>query len=96
MKTRAVAALVTVSLFAGTLAANFLVVGDLLQSLYGISTAMGISSFAGIVIAVSLVVILTAFVFLSGLRVLWRPVLVCLSVAEPSGISIWQRSQVGS
>jgi Na+/proline symporter len=88
MKTRAVAALVTVSLFAGTLAANFLVVGDLLQSLYGIPTAMGISSFAGIVlaytalggfrgvvrtdilqtgvIAVSLVAILPAFVFLEG------------------------------
>jgi Na+/proline symporter len=51
MKTRAVAALVTVSLFAGTLAANFLVAGNLLQSLYGIPTVMGISGFAGIVLA---------------------------------------------
>lgn len=51
MRTRAVAALVTMSLFAGTLAANFLVVGNLLESLYGIPTVIGISSFAGIVVA---------------------------------------------
>jgi Na+/proline symporter len=51
MKTRAVAALVTVSLFAGTLAANFLVVGELLRSLYGVPTTVGIGGFAGVVLA---------------------------------------------
>lgn len=51
MRTRAVAALVTMGLFAGTLAANFLVVGNLLESLYGIPPVMGIGSFAGIIVA---------------------------------------------
>jgi Na+/proline symporter len=48
--TMALAGFITVSLFTGTLAANFLVVGTLLRALVGIPSAIGIAIFALLVV----------------------------------------------
>lgn len=51
LRTRTMAALVTLSLFAGTLSVSFLVVGNILQTVYNIPRPVGIGSFAALVIA---------------------------------------------
>jgi SSS family solute:Na+ symporter len=51
LRTRTMAALVTLSLFAGTLSVSFHVVGDVLQAIYNIPRPVGIGSFAALVIA---------------------------------------------
>lgn len=51
LRTRTMAALVTLSLFAGTLSVSFLVVGDILQAIYDIPRPVGIGSFAALIIA---------------------------------------------
>lgn len=54
-RTRALAALVTAGLFTGTLAANLLVVGDLLEVFLGVSPPVGIGVTAAMVVAYTLV-----------------------------------------